>query len=425
MKNKFKTSTRISIIFSLFTFFIIWFLLIFLNLYLFFSWYNREILEIKENHIITNAINIWYKEIISDEIKNDDNIFLKWLLELDLFEEKEDDLKWYKKIFFNLYIKNKNIFLIYKKENWNFYSPYNVTKYYNDQLQIIKIWLILLILFTLVSYIISKKLFIKLALKDIFYISKELKNINLNNIKKIKLNLDKNDEINIIWNSLNNFLEIIEKNNKSLKQFNSQIAHEFKTPLMIISSELEFLELKWVKSESMKRIEFQISKLDSLLEHFLLLTKIWNWKSIEKKNINLKEIINKNILVLKKIYLEKNIAIKNNINSKININTNEDFFEIIIKNILDNAFKYNKNSWEIIISIENFDPLCLKIKDYWIWIKKENIKKIWDNLYRENQFQKWYWVWLNLVKKICEILNYEIKVESIEWNQTTFLLKIK
>jgi len=86
-------------------------------------------------------------------------------------------------------------------------------------------------------------LFIKYSLKDIFLVSDKLQNIDLNNIKKINLDIPEDDEINIIIFSINKFLEIIDRNTKSLKQFNSSVAHEFKTPLMIISSELEFLSI--------------------------------------------------------------------------------------------------------------------------------------------------------------------------------------
>ncbi len=427
MKNKFKTSTRISIIFSFFTFIIIFLLLIVLNIYLFISWYGKEIKELKESNIVTNVINSGYKEIISDEIKDDESDFLEWLLELDLFEEAEDDLKWYEDLFLNIYSKNKKIFLIYKKESGKFYAPYEVTEYYNNQKKIIKIGLILLIIFTLLSYIISKKLFIRFALKDVFYISKKLKNIDLNNIKKIHIDLDKNDEINSIVDWINSFLWIIQKNHSSLQQFNSQVAHEFKTPLMVISSELEFLWLSWDENESMKRIEFQIQKLDSLLEHFLLLTKIQNWKTLKKQNINLYDICKNISENLQEIYKEKNINIENTISKKIEITTNSEFFEIIIKNMLDNAYKYNKTWWDIILSTESQawdSALTLKIKDNWIGIKKENIEKIWDNLYRENNFWSGYWVGLNLVKKISDVLWYKIIVKSSEgeWSEFRIIL---
>ena len=420
--KKFKTWTRISIIFSIFNFIIIFALLIVLNISLFFSWYNHEIIELKKSFKIVSLLEKDIKDVLLDEIKKDkNNDIVNSILNIQLFKESDEDIKKYKKLFFNLYKKEDKVYIIYKDKNWYNYAPYNVSEYYFDQLKIIKIWFVLLLVFTILSYIVSKKLFIKLALKDIFKISNELKDINLNKIEKLKINLHNDDEINTIVNSLNNFLSIIDKNHKSLVQFNTQVAHEFKTPLMVISSELEFLELEWKQNESMKRINYQIQKLDGLLKHFLLLTKINSKKSLEKQNINLYNIIEENIWEIEKKYKQKNILIKNKISKKIEIKANKDFFDIVIRNLIDNAFKYNKDNWEIKI---NFKENKLIISDTWIWIKKENLDKIWDNLYREDEFSKWYWVWLNLVKQICEILWYEIFVESIETKWTKFILKI-
>jgi len=423
INKKFKTWTRISIIFSIFNFIIIFALLIILNISLFFSWYNHEIIELKKSFKIVSLLEKDIKDVLLDEIKKDkNNDIVNSILNIQLFKESDEDIKKYKKLFLNLYKKEDKVYIIYKDKNWYNYAPYNVSEYYFDQLKIIKIWFILLLVFTILSYIVSKKLFIKLALKDIFKISNELKNINLNKIEKLKINLHNDDEINTIVNSLNNFLSIIDKNHKSLVQFNTQVAHEFKTPLMVISSELEFLELEWKQNESMKRINYQIQKLDGLLKHFLLLTKINSKKSLEKQNINLYNIIEENIWEIEKKYKQKNILIKNKISKKIEIKANKDFFDIVIRNLIDNAFKYNKDNWEIKI---NFKENILTISDTWIWIKKENLEKIWDNLYREDEFSKWYWVWLNLVKKVCEVLDYKISVESIEGKWTKFILKLK
>gem|GEM_PF-2934649 len=90
---KFKTSTRISIIFSIFNFFIIVVLLVVLNIFLFFSWYNKEIEELRESNIITDILNQTYKEVISDELEKDKlNIFLESMLDLNLFEENKKEL---------------------------------------------------------------------------------------------------------------------------------------------------------------------------------------------------------------------------------------------------------------------------------------------------------------------------------------------
>jgi len=77
-----------------------------------------------------------------------------------------------------------------------------------------------------------------------------------------------------------------------------QIAHEFKTPLMVISSELEFLNLTEKGKNNYDKIESQVDKLNNLLENFLLLTKIENPEIINKEEINLSKIISENLVNL-------------------------------------------------------------------------------------------------------------------------------
>jgi signal transduction histidine kinase len=56
-----------------------------------------------------------------------------------------------------------------------------------------------------------------------------------------------NDEIIIVANSLNSSLEKIKKQNDTLKQFITDVSHEFKTPLMEMSSKINLFEKKYEK----------------------------------------------------------------------------------------------------------------------------------------------------------------------------------
>lgn len=99
-------------------------------------------------------------------------------------------------------------------------------------------------------------------------------------------------------------------------------------------------------------------------------------------------------------------------------------FEILVKNIIDNAFKYSDENWEIKISYKNWK---LDISNTWKWISQENIDKIWDVFWKEDVWRTKYYsygLWLSLVKKILNILSYEISVKS-ENNITTFSIFIK
>lgn len=408
MKMKIKTSTRISIIFAIFTFFIVFIVLILLNSTSFLWWYNEEKDE------VSNKIDKEYEEILEEY--NDENTqkdeLIKEVDELDWFSSDSIEFSLYNKIILHLYKKEEDFFILYEKNTkfWDFYLPYNVTVEYINQLRLIKIWFILLILSTFFSFLLAKFLFIKLALKDIMYISNFLKKINLDNIKKIDLDLNKNDEIKLVIDSINNFLSVIEKNTKNLKEFNTNVSHEFKTPLMVISSELEYLSISKNNKESYIKIEKQIDILNELLETFLLISKLENIKwNIKKDDILILDIINSQLSKYIPIYSNKNIKIKYIWNKNIKIKTNKKLFEVLIKNLIENSFKYNKNWWEITIDINN-DYFI--IKDTWIWIKKEDILKVFNTFYQVWDNSKWYWVWLNIVKKIANILNFKIELKS-------------
>lgn len=408
MRMKIKTSTRISIIFAIFTFFILLIVLILLSVTYFLWWYNEE-----RDEIITK-INKEYDEILEeydDEKKQKDEL-IEEIEHLNWFSSDSLDLTLYNKIIIDLYKKEEDFFILYKKNTkfWDFYLPYNVTVEYINQLRLIKLWFILLILFTFFSFLLAKFLFIKLALKDIIYISNFLKKIDLDNIKKIDLDLDKNDEIKSVVDSINNFLSVIERNTENLKEFNANISHEFKTPLMIISSELEYLSISKKNKESYIKIEKQIDILNDLLETFLLISKLENVKwNIKKDDVLILDIINSQLSKYKSIYSYKNISIKYIWDKNIKIKTNKKLFEVLIKNLIENSFKYNKDWWEIIIDInKNY----FIIKDTWVWIKKQDISKVFNNFYQVSDNSKWYWVWLSIVKKIVNILNFKIELKS-------------
>jgi len=415
---KYKTKTRISIIFSIATFFIILIILIFLNVFSFFGWYNKESQEIMRN------VDNEYKEILGYS-NNKEKQKEKLFDELEEFwwflgGSKISNIMIYEKLFLNVYIKQDLYYIIHKKNTdfWTLVVPYNISSYFNNQIRLLKISFILLLIFTIFSFGISKYLFIRFALKDVFYISSQLKNIDLNNIKKIDIDLNQDDEINTIINSVNNFLTIIDTNTKNLKSFNSQVAHEFKTPLMIISSELELLTLSWKDKQNYLKIENQVDILNNLIETFLFISKIENieWK-VEVKVIDVYSRISNQIENLSEVYKYKNIKSHIEITKNLELNTNIELFIILFRNILDNAFKYSKDWWTIdIILSEEY----LLIKDYWVWIKKVDLNKIFSIFYRIDDEISWYWVWLSMVEKIIKILDYKIKIKSDNMKGTEF-----
>ena len=121
----------------------------------------------------------------------------------------------------------------------------------------------------------------------------------------------------------------------------------------------------------------------------------------------------------------KRIKINNQIpNEQIYID--ETKFIIALRNLLDNAFKYNKNNKDIEFNIEKNDDIEFQIKDFGIGISKENIQKIIEPFFQAIQTlsTKGFGLGLTICKKIVESHNGRLTIQSEEGKGSIFVLHL-
>lgn len=204
-------------------------------------------------------------------------------------------------------------------------------------------------------------------------------------------------------------LKPVEENIKDMEQFVHNAWHELKTPLSVIKSSLQLAKLKKDYSESIDDSIKELNKMNLLIESLISLSVLdLNW---EKTNINVSDSINSIISEYKEKIEKKNIKVKIIENEKLEIHSNPEYFKIVFSNILSNAIKYNKDWWEIEIIINKWN---ISVKDTWIGIKKENLEKVYDRFFQDEEARNWdwFWIWLSLVKKIIDLYKWEISIES-------------
>lgn len=210
----------------------------------------------------------------------------------------------------------------------------------------------------------------------------------------------------IIWK----YFKAINQSIEALEDFTSNVNHEMKTPISEIISTLSLA--KEIKNYD-EAIEISLNstlKLNKILDSIIWIANLSDL-SYKKERINLIWELN---LIIKDFENElslKKINIVFEAKPKIFIKKiNKEHFYICVKNLLSNAIKYSNKNSKIEIFFDNW---ILSITDYWIWIDKENLKNIFKRYFRENYLEKqWLWIWLNLVKKITEINNWKIDIES-------------
>ena len=283
-----------------------------------------------------------------------------------------------------------------------------------------------------ISLIISIFLFsyflTKLSLTPLLNLTNFLNNYKLNNNSKIIKNNYWNTEIWKLTNSINKFIKENKNILDSQISFIQDVNHELKTPLMQIESNIELIEDK-IDNERIKNKINSIKESSNNINE--IVSNLWfiiSWEKINKNKLKIdmyKYFLEKKIKY-ENILKEKNININIIKNSELIISNNEYYLDRLFWNIISNAIFYNKWNNDIQIILNNN---TIAIIDKWIWINKEEIKKIFNRFYRNNDswiyYKEWNWLWLVIVKKICDMFWWDINISSEIWKWSNFMIKLK
>ena len=221
--------------------------------------------------------------------------------------------------------------------------------------------------------------------------------------------------------------------------FINNMTHELKTPIASISLAAQMLNDSSVsKSEQMQKhlggvINDESKRLRFLVEKVLQMSMFDRKKEVfKKKELDLNEMV-ENIAHSFALRVEhtggKVYTDIEAIDSGLYVD--EVHFQNVIFNLMDNAVKYRKPDEPLNITMKTWNDeehLYLSITDTGLGMKKENLKKIFDKFYRVHTGNvhdvKGFGLGLAYVKKIVDLHDGEIKVESEFGKGTTFTIKL-
>ena len=91
-------------------------------------------------------------------------------------------------------------------------------------------------------------------------------------------------------------------------------------------------------------------------------------------------------------------------------------FSLALRNLLDNAFKYNAKDTNIELIVTKKSDVEFQVKDSGIGISKEDIKKIIQPFYQANQTvsAKGFGLGLTICKKIIESHKGRLTIQSLQ-----------
>lgn len=273
---------------------------------------------------------------------------------------------------------------------------------------------IIVILCILLLILLVRQFFIKKSINEIINTMNEIIKTDTNNLITISY---PNKNLRKLTNELNKVLkeirkeELVYKNgNSDLKKSITNITHDLRTPLTVISGYVELLLKEELSTRQQKYLETVNDKAHNLI---YLTEQLFDYsksldldKKMKAENVNINELLEEVLVSFYIQFDEKGIKPKIDIaKDKITKNVDKEMLNRIFENIISNAIKYSDKEFNVCLdntgriyfsnTARNLDPV--------------SVEKIFDRYYTINNAKKNSGVGLSIAKQLAELNGISLK----------------
>jgi signal transduction histidine kinase len=219
-------------------------------------------------------------------------------------------------------------------------------------------------------------------------------------------------------------------------QFLSVLSHELKAPLNAIEGYLRMMQEKQAGdriedyADPIDRSLQRIQGMRNLIMDLLDFTKIRLERKEEKiQEVDLAEIASNAIVTVQPYAIQMEVNINLDVRSDAVIMADPSDMEIVLNNLISNAVKYNKTGGKAEITIDCSDSeVIIIVSDTGIGINKTDSENLFAEFVRiKNEKTRnisGSGLGLSIVKKVIELYNGTINVESTPDVGTTFTIRL-
>ena len=235
-------------------------------------------------------------------------------------------------------------------------------------------------------------------------------------------------------------LEVLQESEKTKSEFFASISHEFKTPINVIYSSVQLLNLYKNKDDREFMgyyLKYKNNIKQNCLRSFKLIDNIIDASRINKgnyeanfNNINIVELVEKITNSITPYVEIKNIMVIFDTNiEELIIKCDVYMVERIILNLLSNAIKFTPKNGKIIVSVNDKEnEVEIRVRDTGIGIPKEMKDKIFNKFTQVdkslNRSKEGSGIGLSLVKSLVDLLNGKIYLNTEYENGSEFVLNL-
>ncbi len=215
--------------------------------------------------------------------------------------------------------------------------------------------------------------------------------------------------------------------------FIANVSHEMKTPLAVMQNYGTMLQQPGLSEE--KRIEYAKTVTDSSRRMADMMTNILKLNRLENQQIfpqtteyDLGEQLCECLLQYENIWETAHIEIETDLEENVRVRADAELLSLVWNNLFSNAFKFTEPGGTVSLTLAATDHHAIvSVKDTGCGMSPEIGAHIFEKFYQgdTSHATRGNGLGLALVKRVVDIMQGEIRVESAVGVGTTFTVKIR
>ena len=213
------------------------------------------------------------------------------------------------------------------------------------------------------------------------------------------------------------------------KRFVTDAGHELKTPLAIISANVEVMELMDGSNEWLDSIKNQVTRMDKLVKSMLQLARMDETTAeLVFTNFDLAEAFHETAEPFKIMATQKGRTLRLNAPHTLPFYGDENAIKNLISILIDNAIKYSNEDGEIDARIKRSGKsVAIEVLNTAQSVDEENLERLFDRFYRPDSSRSrntgGYGIGLSMARRITESHKGRIYAEKAKDRENAVIFR--
>ena len=240
-------------------------------------------------------------------------------------------------------------------------------------------------------------------------------------------------QINPVIDCFNQMAQELSSVETLRTDFIANVSHELKTPLAVMRNYGQLLQQPGLdedtRMEYAKAVSDASRRLANMMTNILKLNRLENQQIYPKREeYDLSEQLCQSLLQFENVWETQNIDIETDIPDGITVKADAELLELVWNNLLSNAFKFTPAGGQVSLRLSATENhVVIRVSDTGCGMPPEVGAHIFEKFYQgdTSHATQGNGLGLALVKRVMDILQGTISVESVVGKGSTFTVRIR